>query len=91
MIKIHFVIDKTYKSQTLAKSILDQHQSYPPRQCNFFIVLGGDGFMLSTIKKYHTYKKPFYGINCGTVGFLMNRYNNIDIIKKILRSKKNYN
>ncbi|MDB9796137.1 NAD kinase [Pelagibacteraceae bacterium] len=88
MIKIHFVIDKTYKSQTLAKSILNQHQSYPPRQCNFFIVLGGDGFMLSTIKKYHTYKKPFYGINCGTVGFLMNRYNNIDIIKKILRSKK---
>ena len=38
------------------------------------IVLGGDGFMLQTLHAYMKMKLPFYGINCGTVGFLMNEY-----------------
>ena len=44
--------------------------------------------MLHIIKKYFKLNKPFYGINCGTFGFLMNKYNNIEIEKKILSSKK---
>lgn len=36
------------------------------------IVLGGDGFMLETMHKYMHYRVPFYGMNCGTVGFMMN-------------------
>ena len=35
--------------------------------------------MLKTMKKFNKFKKPFYGINCGSVGFLMNKY----IMKKI--------
>ena len=34
------------------------------------------------------FRKPFYGINCGTFGFLMNNYQNNDLIKKISNSKK---
>jgi len=44
--------------------------------------------MLNSLKKYVKFKKPFYGINCGTYGFLMNRYSSKDLEKKILKSKK---
>ena len=43
--------------------------------------------MLQTLKKYKKYKKPFYGINKGTFGFLMNKYKNDDILKNISKSK----
>lgn len=45
-------------------------------QANVVIVLGGDGFMLEVMHKYLTARNlRFYGMNCGTVGFLMNSYN----------------
>ena len=49
---------------------------------------GGDGFMLKALRRYSKIKKPFYGINCGTFGFLMNNYQNHDFINKINNSKK---
>ena len=45
-------------------------------QSDMVIVLGGDGFMLQVLHKYMTARNlSFYGMNCGTVGFLMNSYN----------------
>ena len=41
---------------------------------HLIVVLGGDGFMLEVLHKYMKRKIPFYGMNCGTVGFLMNDY-----------------
>lgn len=38
------------------------------------VVLGGDGFMLQNLHKFVKRRIPFYGMNCGTVGFLMNDY-----------------
>ena len=52
------------------------------------IVIGGDGFMLQTLKKYFRFKKPFYGINSGNYGFLMNKFNKNKTYKKILEAKK---
>ena len=43
--------------------------------------------MLKTIKNLYKFKKPFYGINCGSVGFLLNRYTTKKISEKINRSK----
>ena len=45
--------------------------------------------MLRNLKKYYHYKKPFYGINCGTYGFLMNNPNIQNLERKIIKSKKN--
>ena len=41
---------------------------------NLIIVIGGDGFMLQTLKKNRVSKKFFYGINSGNYGFLMNKF-----------------
>ena len=81
------MFDKTIKSQGLKKKILSNYRNYSLKRADTIVVCGGDGFMLSTIKKYLKFNKPFYGINCGSFGFLMNNYNTKNIEKNILKSK----
>ena len=88
MIKFHFTFDKTKKSQSLKKKILKQYKNSPAKTSDIIVVAGGDGYMLNSLKKYLEFKKPFYGINCGTYGFLMNRYASENLEKKIRRAKK---
>jgi NAD+ kinase len=87
ILKFFFVFDKTLKSQKLKKIILKKYKNFSLKKANIIIVCGGDGFMLNTIKKYFKFNKPFYGINCGTFGFLMNNYNAKNIEKNIFKSK----
>ena len=72
--KIHFTFDKTNKAQFCKKQILKSHKNIAAKKCDVIIVVGGDGFMLQTLKKYEKFKKPFYGMNKGNFGFLMNKY-----------------
>jgi NAD+ kinase len=88
MIKFHFTFDKTKKSQSLKKNLLKKYINDSPISCDIIIVAGGDGFMLSSLKKYVKFNKPFYGINCGTYGFLMNKYSSNNLEKKIIKAKR---
>jgi NAD+ kinase len=88
MTKFHFTFDKTKKSQYLKKKILKKYINYLPKNSDVIVVAGGDGYMLNALKKYVKFKKPFYGINCGTYGFLMNKFSSENLKKKILRAKK---
>ena len=90
MIKFHFIFDKTKKAQNLKKKLLKKYKNYTPSKAKVIVVGGGDGYMLSSLKKYLNFNKPFYGINCGTYGFLMNNFNKDDLEKKIFLSKKIY-
>ena len=49
-------------------------------------MIGGDGFMLSTLKKYNKYNKSFYGINSGSYGFLMNKFSKKNTIKNLSKA-----
>ena len=81
--KVYLVFDKT-KSSLKIKSILIKKVNITTlKKYNIIIVLGGDGFMLQTLKKLHKYKKPFYGINSGNYGFLMNKFSSENIIKNL--------
>ena len=88
MIKFHFTFDKTKNSQKLKKKLLNKYKNYSAKKSSVIVVGGGDGYMLNSLKKYEKFKKPFYGINCGTYGFLMNRYISDNLEKKIKRAKK---
>ena len=88
MHKFHFTFDKTKKARDLKKKILLNYKNYSAKKAHTIVVGGGDGYMLSSLKKYVNFKKPFYGINCGTYGFLMNSYLDFVLEKKILSSKK---
>jgi len=85
--RIHFAIDKTIKPNFFKKKLLKDNRNYPPNLSNVIVVIGGDGFMLQILKKYQKYKKPFYGMNKGTFGFLMNRFKTKNIAKSVLKAK----
>ena len=87
MKKYHFVFDNFKKNKKIKKILLKKYKNYSPSLSNIIIVLGGDGFMLQTLKKYQKYNKAFYGINRGTYGFLMNKYKNLKIHNIINRTK----
>ena len=52
-------------------------------QCDLIIAIGGDGLMLHLLHELQHNSVPIYGINCGTVGFLMNSYRQDDLIEAI--------
>jgi len=51
------------------------------------VVLGGDGFMLQAMHQYMARNIPFYGMNCGTVGFLMNNYSPARLAERIRNAR----
>ena len=85
--KIHFVIDKTIKNRNLNKFFFKKYKNYAPKKSNVIVVIGGDGFMLQSLKKYQKYKKPFFGMNKGTFGFLMNKFKTKNILRSISKAK----
>jgi NAD+ kinase len=88
MTKINFIFDKTKSSLIFKKKVLKSHINYSAQKSDCFVVAGGDGFMLQAIKKNYKYNKPFYGVNCGTYGFLMNKYQFKNLESKIKKSKQ---
>ena len=85
--KFHFVFDKTKKANQQKKKLLRKFKSYAPYKADTIVVLGGDGFMLQTLKKLGKFNKPFYGINMGTYGFLMNKLKTRKFIENLSKSK----
>ena len=57
-------------------------------EADIIISIGGDGFLLKSLHDYHMYNKPFYGINYGSVGFLMNNESNQNLNEIISSSQK---
>jgi len=86
-IKPYFIFDETNKSIKLKNIFLKKYKNYSLKKSNLIVVLGGDGFMLNTLKKLRTKNKPFYGINTGTYGFLMNKPNTNELLKFISKAK----
>ncbi|MDA8822728.1 NAD kinase [Candidatus Pelagibacter bacterium] len=81
------IFDKNPKSTNIKNQIFKIFNKYEFKKKNLVIVIGGDGFMLQTLKKYKNSKKLFYGINSGNYGFLMNKFSKKLIIKNLLKSK----
>jgi len=90
MNKLHFVFDNTKKSRKLKKLVLKKYKNFSMKSSEVIVVCGGDGFMLKTIKKHYRFKKPFYGINCGLVGFLMNKYVSENLKEKVNKAKPTF-
>ena len=87
MSKIQIISDKNFKSLRIKKSLFNLIKKSKPKKSNIVIVIGGDGFMLQTLKKNKRSKKLFYGVNSGNYGFLMNKFSSKNFIKNLVRSK----
>ena len=74
MIKPHILYDKNNLSKKIKNFIKKKLGHYAISKSDLIVVIGGDGFMLGSLKKYYKYNKKFYGINSGNYGFLMNKF-----------------
>ena len=83
MSKLQIISDKNKKSLSIKNLLLNKIKSNQFKKENLIIVIGGDGFMLQTLKKNKNSKKKFYGINSGNYGFLMNKFSSKNIIKNL--------
>ncbi|MBO4520478.1 MAG: NAD kinase [Alphaproteobacteria bacterium] len=80
---ICFLADKTELAQTSLKNLRKTYGCSGAENADVFVVLGGDGFMLQTLHRYIGKGIPFYGMNCGSVGFLMNKYQEKDLPERL--------
>ena len=87
MNKLQVISDKNKKSSSIKNLLLKKIKFYQFKKENLIIVIGGDGFMLQTLKKYYKLKKPFYGINTGDYGFLMNKFSEKNTVKNLTKVK----
>jgi len=83
MSKPQIISDRNKKSSNIKNLLLQKIINHQFKEDDLVIVIGGDGFMLQTLKKYKNSKKKFYGINSGNYGFLMNKFSSKNIIKNL--------
>ena len=86
MSKLQIISDNNLKSRKIKNILIKKIKSNKFKKENLIIVIGGDGFMLQTLKKNKNSNKHFYGINSGNYGFLMNKFSSKDIIKNLFKS-----
>ena len=72
--KISFLASNTEVAQEACAALTETYGDTPLDEAGVIVALGGDGFMLQTLHGTQHLNTPVYGMNCGTVGFLMNEY-----------------
>jgi NAD+ kinase len=71
--KLHFIASETEEAQQALTGLITHYGQFPLDECDIIVPLGGDGFLLESLHKYHHYGKAFYGVNKGSEGFLLNK------------------
>ncbi|MDO9526420.1 MAG: NAD kinase [Gemmobacter sp.] len=71
---IAFRASATEQSQAALVALVARYGQTPENRAHSIVALGGDGFMLQTLHATQASGLPVYGMNCGTIGFLMNAY-----------------
>jgi len=87
MFNLKIISDKNNKSLKIKKFLIKNFNLNNFVKKNYVIVIGGDGFMLQTLKKNKNFDKKFYGINSGNYGFLMNKFSVKNTIQNIINAK----
>ncbi len=73
--KLAFLAGPSPEAEAAYERLVARYGNVPPEEADVVIPLGGDGFMLRTLHLLMRSSKPIYGMHRGTVGFLMNEYN----------------
>ena len=87
MNRVQIISDKNQRSLKIKSGIQKKINQNKIKRSNVTIVIGGDGFMLQTLKKNKKSKNFFYGVNSGNYGFLMNKFSLKNIISNLNKAK----
>ena len=86
--KIAFLASDVPLAQTARAALAARFGNAPMDAADVIVALGGDGFMLETLHREHTHGLPVYGMNRGTVGFLMNEYSETDLPMRLAAAEE---
>ncbi|PZO81291.1 MAG: NAD kinase [Micavibrio aeruginosavorus] len=84
--KLHFHAADTDKAQAAFEELTKTYGQSGADECDVIVILGGDGTMLESLHKYEKYGQPVYGMNFGSVGFLMNPYQEEDLPARLSKT-----
>lgn len=85
--KIAFVASDHPEAQQALDRLTKQYGNVPSQTADAIVALGGDGLMLQTLHRHMNDRIPIYGMNRGSVGFLMNEYREDDLIARLEGAK----
>jgi NAD+ kinase len=85
--RLSFLAAPTDLAQDARARLVARHGDTKPGKATAIVALGGDGFMLETLHAMLGREIPVYGMNCGSVGFLMNSFNEEALPQRIARAK----
>ena len=71
-IKLCFFANEKPEAQDTLKELMKRYGDHPVAESDVIVAIGGDGFMLDVLRAHMKDGKPIYGLNRGTVGFMMN-------------------
>jgi NAD+ kinase len=85
---IAFVASAAPDAQRALTALQDRYPNVPPEDADVIVALGGDGLMLQSLHSFMGTAKPIYGMNKGTVGFLMNEFRDDDLFERLEAAKR---
>lgn len=86
--KVAFLADRNEAATAALTELKGRYGNVEPEQADIIVALGGDGFMLRTLHRQLEQKKPIYGMNKGTVGFLMNAFDPDGLIERLSQAEQ---
>jgi NAD+ kinase len=86
--KIAFVAADSVPARRAHAKLTRRYGNADPAKADAIVALGGDGFMLETLHRFIARRTPIYGMNRGTIGFLMNAYGEIDLPARLRRAEE---
>ena len=86
--KFHFLSSNNPEAKENEKELVKLYGQNSLEEAEYIIPIGGDGLLLKSLHNYSKLNKPFFGINFGSIGFLMNNIINKDLNEIVNHSKK---
>jgi NAD+ kinase len=81
--RVAFVASPTPEAQDAMASLSNRYPCVEPDEADVIVALGGDGLMLQTLHRFMGVAKPIYGMNRGSVGFLMNDFREDELLDRL--------
>lgn len=85
--KLAFVAAEVEDAQAALSALEQRYPHVAPDEADVVVALGGDGFMLETLHRYMARQVPIYGMNRGSVGFLMNSFSEADLVNRVRQAE----
>ena len=88
--KFHFLSSDNPEAKKAEKNLIGMYGQNKPDNSDYIVPIGGDGLLLKSLHRLNNLNKPFFGINFGSIGFLMNNVVDKDLNETVSNAKKSY-